>query len=69
MAVAVKIALWSLIAFPLWLLRSAALAEAGLPAARPLGAVFAWVAAGLLLAWALPFFGQQLGLPWALAHP
>jgi hypothetical protein len=69
MAVAVKIALWALLAFPLWLLLSAVLLDLRLPLSRPLGAVLAWVAAGLLLAWALPLFGHHLGLPWAFAHP
>jgi hypothetical protein len=69
MAVAVKIALWALLAFPLWLLLSAVLLDLGLPLSRPLGAALAWVAAGLLLAWALPLFGHHLGLPWAFAHP
>jgi hypothetical protein len=36
---------------------------------RFVGAVLGWVAAGLLLAWALPLFGHSLGLPWAFAHP
>ena len=69
MAVAVKIALWAAVAFPLSLLVSAALLEAGVPMPRLVGAVLGWVAAGLLLAWALPLFGQSLGLPWAFAHP
>ena len=69
MAVAVKIALWALLAFPLWLLLSAVLLDLRLPLSRPLGAALAWVAAGLLLAWALPLFGHHLGLPWAFANP
>ena len=69
MAVAVKIALWSLLAFPLWLLLSAVLLDLRLPLPRVLGAALAWVAAGLLLGWALPLFGHHLGLPWAFAHP
>jgi hypothetical protein len=69
MAVGVKIALWSCVAFPLWLLLSDILRILGLPAPRVFGAALAWVAAGLLLAWALPLFNHHLGLPWALAHP
>jgi hypothetical protein len=69
MAVVVKIALWSCLAFPLWLLLSDILLMLGLPVPRVFGAALAWVAAGLLLAWALPLFHQHLGLPWAFAHP
>ena len=69
MSVAIKIALWGALSFPLWLLLSAALAEEHLPLPRFFGAVLAWVAAGFLLAWALPLFGHHLGLPWAFAHP
>ena len=54
MTVAIKIALWAALAFPLWLLLSAALLEAAVPMPRLVGAVLGWVAAGLLLAWALP---------------
>jgi hypothetical protein len=69
MAVAVKIALWSFMAFPLWLLLSVVLQSLRLPLPRFLGAALAWVAVGLLLVWALPLFGQHLGVPWAFAHP
>jgi len=69
MTVAIKIALWAALAFPLWLLLSVALLEAAVPMPRFVGAVLGWVAAGLLLAWALPLFGHSLGLPWAFAHP
>lgn len=69
MAVAVKIALWALIAFPLWIVLSAVLRDLNLPLPRTFGAALAWVAAGLLLGWALPLFGHDLGLPWAFALP
>jgi hypothetical protein len=69
MAVPVKIALWSFMAFPLWLLLSSVMQKLRLPLPRFLGAALAWVAAGLLLVWALPLFGHHLGLPWAFAHP
>ena len=69
MTVWAKIALWSCIAFPLWIVLSDALRSLGLPVPRLFGAALAWVAAGLLLAWALPLFHHHLGLPWAFAHP
>ena len=68
-AIAVKILLWAALAFPLWVILSDALLELGLPVPRLFGAVLGWVAAGLILAWALPLFGHHLGLPWAFAHP
>ena len=69
MGVAIKIWLWAMLSFPLWLLFSAALAEECIPLPRFFGAILAWVAAGFLLGWGLPLFGHHLGLPWAFAHP
>ncbi len=68
MVAAITIAVWSSIAFLLWLLFSAVLRDLRVPLPKMFGAVLAWVAAGLLLNWALPWFGHQLGLPWAYAH-
>ena len=48
---------------------SDALIELRIPFPRFYGAVHGWVAAGFILAWALPLFGHHLGLPWAIAHP
>jgi hypothetical protein len=69
MVVAVKIAAWSSVSFPLWLLLSVVLRDLGLPLRNVFAAALAWVGAGLLLGWALPLFGQHLGLPWAFAYP
>jgi len=69
MAIAVKIGLWAALAFPLWVVLSDALLELRIPFPRFFGAVLGWVAAGFILAWALPLFGHHLGLPWAIAHP
>lgn len=68
MFVAIRIALWALLAAPLSVLFSGALHDLRLPLPRFIGSALAWAIAGLLLAWALPLFGQHLGLPWAFAH-
>jgi hypothetical protein len=68
MALAVRIALWTVVSFPLWLLLSAVLADLRVPQPKFYGAVLAWVAAGFLLAWGLPLFGHHLALPWTFAH-
>jgi hypothetical protein len=69
MIVAGKIAAWTSIALPLWLLLSARLRDIETPFPEFFGAVLAWTAAGLLLGWALPLFGHELGLPWVYAFP
>jgi hypothetical protein len=69
MFVAIRIALWALLAAPLSVLFAGTLRDLRLPQPRFVGSALAWVMAGLILAWALPLFGQHLGLPWAFAHP
>jgi hypothetical protein len=69
MFVAIRIALWTLLAAPLSVLLTGTLRDLRLPLPRFVGSALAWAMAGLILAWALPLFGQHLGLPWAFAHP
>jgi hypothetical protein len=69
MFVAIRIALWALLAAPLSVLLTGTFQDLNLPLPRFVGSAFAWVIAGLMLAWALPLFGLHLGLPWAFAHP
>lgn len=69
MNVGVKIAIWSSISFPLWIVFSAAMRDLGLPVPSGFGAALTWVAAGFLLEMTLPLFGQQLGLPWGWVYP
>ena len=67
--VAIRIVLWALLAAPLSLLLTGTFHDLRLPLPRFVGSALAWVIAGFILAWALPLFGQHLGLPWAVAHP
>jgi hypothetical protein len=69
MNVGVKVAIWSSISFPLWIVFSAALRDLGIPVPNGFGAALAWVAAGFLLELTLPLFGHHLGLPWVYAYP
>jgi len=68
MFVAIRIALWAILAAPLSVLFTGTLHDLRLPLPQFLGSALAWAIAGLILAWALPLFGRHLGLPWAFAH-
>lgn len=65
----IKVAVWSSISFPLWIMFSAVLRALKIPVPNGFGAALAWVAAGFLLELTLPLFGHHLGLPWIHAHP
>jgi len=69
MTVGIKVAVWSSISFPLWIMFSAVLRALKIPVPSGLGAALAWVAAGFLLELTLPLVGHHLGLPWIHAHP
>jgi uncharacterized membrane protein YccC len=69
MFVAIRIVLWALLAAPLSVLLAGRFHDLRLPLPRFVGSALGWAIAGLILAWALPIFGQHLGLPWAFAHP